>query len=263
MTEKYRKAVFIVAYSKSNNKIEYLLLKRKLHWKGWEFPKGGAEEKEKPLDAVKREVKEETGLKILNIKNFKLNGKYDYDKKYLDRKDFIGQTYSLYSAEVKKSNVLLDKQEHSDFKWLEFNKALGLLTWQNQKECLKLVDDWLNKRKKKFREIITSSGKIIYAGKNSKNNEELIKQVKKEEEVFHTKKSGSPFVNIKGKATKQDIKQAAIFCAKHSQDYRDNKSDVLVHWFKGKDIYKTNSMDVGTFGIKKFKLIKIKKQEIK
>ena len=67
MTDKYRKAVFIVAYSKINNKIEYLLLKRKLHWKGWEFPKGGAEEKENNLDAVKRELKEETGLKILNI----------------------------------------------------------------------------------------------------------------------------------------------------------------------------------------------------
>ena len=263
MTEKYRKAVFAVCYSKEYKKIKYLLLKRKLHWKGWEFPKGGVEEKEKPLDAVKREVQEETGLKILNIKNFKVTGKYLYNKKFSDRKDFFGQTYSLYSAEVKKEKVTLDKKEHSDYKWLDFNKALELLTWQNQKECLKLVDDWLNKRKKIFREMITSSGKIVYAGKNSKNNEELIAQVGKEEEVFHTKKSGSPFVNIKGKANKKDIKESAIFCAKHSQDYRDNKSDVLVHWFKGKDIYKNKSMDVGTFGIKKFKLIKIKKQEIK
>ena len=34
----------------------YLLLKRKLHWVGWEFPKGGVEEKENPFEAVKTNI---------------------------------------------------------------------------------------------------------------------------------------------------------------------------------------------------------------
>ena len=69
--KKYRKGIFVVVYSKTKNKIEYLILKRKLHWKGWEFPKGGKRIYETLQMAVKREVKEETGLKPLKIKSFK------------------------------------------------------------------------------------------------------------------------------------------------------------------------------------------------
>ncbi|MBI2057283.1 DUF814 domain-containing protein [Candidatus Pacearchaeota archaeon] len=104
-----------------------------------------------------------------------------------------------------------------------------------------------------FRKFETSSGKLVLAGKNAGNNEELIAQVQPEEDVFHTAKSGSPFVNIKllknEIALQKDIKESAIFCAAKSQDWRDNKSDVEVHWFKGKDIYKTKEMKLGTFEV--------------
>ncbi len=136
----YRKAVFIVIYIKENNKILYLLLRRKLHWKGWEFPKGGLKNKESILKAVKREIKEETGQLSYNIKKYKISGKYKYDKLYPDRKGIIGQTYSLYSAKIKSKKIKLDKIEHFSYKWLVFNKAYKLLTWNNQKKCLKVVD---------------------------------------------------------------------------------------------------------------------------
>ncbi len=114
----------------------------------------------------------------------------------------------------------------------------------------------------KFRQTKTSSEKVILAGRNAKNNEELIAQVEKNEVVLHTAAPGSPFVNIKGKAKRKDIKEAAIFCAVHSQEWRDNKTDILVHKFKGKDIYKKSNMKIGTFGIRKFKIIKVKKKWI-
>ena len=115
----------------------------------------------------------------------------------------------------------------------------------------------------RFREHITRNGTEVLAGRNAKNNEELINQIEKEEEVFHTTSAGSPFVNIKEKAKKGDIKEAAIFCARFSREWKKNKKDVEVHRFKGKDIYKEKGMKLGTFGIKKFKTIKIKKEEIK
>jgi len=114
----------------------------------------------------------------------------------------------------------------------------------------------------KFREFATKKGTLILGGKSANNNEELILQVGKNEEVFHTAIPGSPFVNIKGKPKIGDIGQAAIFCARYSQDWRDNKKDVIVHRFKGKDIYKEKGMKPGTFGIKKFKKIKVKKKWI-
>ena len=143
---KYRRAVFVVTYTKVKGKIYYLLLKRKLHWKGWEFPKGGQKFLETKKQAVKREIKEETGLIPIKIKKFNISGKYKYNKKYPDRKGFIGQTYSLYSAEVKKERVRLDKLEHSDYKWLDFEKAIKKLYWPNQRKCLRVVNKKLEKK---------------------------------------------------------------------------------------------------------------------
>ncbi len=114
----------------------------------------------------------------------------------------------------------------------------------------------------KFREFETKSGKKVLVGKDAKSNDELVKQIEKDEVVLHTAKPGSPFVNIKGKANKKDVKEAAIFCASKSQDWRDNKGDVIVHIFTGKDVYKRKGMKSGTFGVKKFKKVKVKKMDI-
>lgn len=109
---------------------------------------------------------------------------------------------------------------------------------------------------------MTKSNTLIIAGRTAENNEELIRQVGKNEEVFHTSTPGSPFVNIKGKPEKGDIKTAVIFCARYSRDWKKNKRDVEVHRFKGRDIYKRKDMKTGTFGVKKFKRIKVKKKDI-
>ena len=141
--ERYRKAVFVVTYSIIGNKIYYLVLKRKLHWKGWEFPKGGMKNSETKIKAVKRELKEETGLKALKIKKFNIKGKYKYDREYSDRPGIKGQTYNLFAAEVKKGKIKLDKLEHSNYKWLSFKDAIKKLTWKNQKKCLRIINNYL------------------------------------------------------------------------------------------------------------------------
>ena len=138
---KFRKAVFIVTYRK--NPVEYLVLKRKLHWKGWEFPKGGVE-KENLIKAVKRELFEETGLRARKIRRFPIKGKFKYDKKTQEERNFFGQSFTLFSAEVKNKKVVYDKLEHSTYKWLPFNKAIKILTWPNQKRSLKIVNDSIN-----------------------------------------------------------------------------------------------------------------------
>jgi len=142
---KIRRAVFIVTYSKTRKGIKYLLLKRKLHWKGWEFPKGGVGLLEPRRFAVRRELKEETGISPIRINSFDERGIYKYDKEYPDRRGILGQDYKLYSAEVDFSKkVKLDKLEHSEFKWVGFKEALKRLTWSNQKKCLRIVDESLD-----------------------------------------------------------------------------------------------------------------------
>lgn len=115
-----------------------------------------------------------------------------------------------------------------------------------------------------LRKSETSSGKIIIAGKDAESNEQLVKQAEDNEYVLHTKSPGSPFVNIKGKANKEDLKEAAIFCVKYSQAWKKAKvkRDVEVHYFLGSNIFKNKLMAKGTFGVKKFNKIVVKKDEI-
>lgn len=135
----YRPAVFILTYRKEKGKVLYLLLKRKLHWKGWEFPKGGIEKKETPMQAVIRELKEETNLSPLGISSHHFLGNYSYDKRYSDRRGFKGQSWHLFTCEVSGKIVRFDRREHSEYKWLQYKEAQKLLTWPNQKACLTFV----------------------------------------------------------------------------------------------------------------------------
>ena len=140
MKGKYRKGIFIVVYRNINNKIEYLLLKRKLHWMGWEFCKGGCKAGEDMKKCVIREVQEETGCKPISIKKHNKSGKYKYAQKLADREGIIGQTYSLYSAKIKANKAIrVSKEEHSGYKWVNAQKAVKMLKWPNQRACLRLV----------------------------------------------------------------------------------------------------------------------------
>lgn len=137
---KCRRALFFVTYYLEKGKPTYLILKRKLHWKGWEFPKGGIKKKEPIIKTIKREIKEETRQTPIKITNHNLQGKYKYPKRLKDRPNIIGQTYKLYSAQLKDKKIKIDKKEHSAYKWTTYNQALKLLTWPNQRKCLRVFN---------------------------------------------------------------------------------------------------------------------------
>jgi 8-oxo-dGTP pyrophosphatase MutT (NUDIX family) len=147
MKRGFRRAIFAVVYSFEDGNIQYLVLKRKMHWKGWEFPKGGIRLLETKRMAVKREVREETNLKPISIKKFPVKGQYEYLKTFPDRRGFIGQTYHLYAVEVKKDKIKWG-HEHSGYKWLDLRDAVKRVTHSNQKECLKIVHEWILRNRK-------------------------------------------------------------------------------------------------------------------
>ena len=116
-----------------------------------------------------------------------------------------------------------------------------------------------------FRIFETSSGKKAFLGKNAENNDELVSKFNgKTNIIMHTAKPGSPFcVFEKIKVSKKDIQEAAIACSSRSQDWRDNKSDVAIHIFTGKDVYKEKGIKAGTWCLRgKPKKIIVKKKEI-
>jgi predicted ribosome quality control (RQC) complex YloA/Tae2 family protein len=114
-----------------------------------------------------------------------------------------------------------------------------------------------------YREYETSKGTKVIAGKTAEQNEKLVRKfIRKSNIIMHTAKPGSPFSVLLGKIKKGDLKEVAIFTARYSRDWKKNKGNVEVHVFRGKDIFKGKGMKIGTFGIKKFKKIKVKKEDI-
>ncbi len=116
-----------------------------------------------------------------------------------------------------------------------------------------------------LRQYLLSTGKKVFLGKSAETNEELVKQAENSELLLHTSMPGSPFANIKAEVnetTKSEIYEAAVMCAKHSQDWRDNKKDIKIHYFLKSDTYKEKRMSLGTFGVKNFKEISVKKNDI-
>lgn len=101
----------------------------------------------------------------------------------------------------------------------------------------------------KYRWFYTSGNKLVLAGKNADQNEQIIKEAKTESIILHTKDPGSPFCVIGGNAHEKDVKEAAAFCACFSQGWKKRKKEMEVHIFKGEQMMKEKDMKAGTFGV--------------
>jgi len=108
----------------------------------WDFPKGHIEKGEKEIETVRREVKEETGLKDIKfIEEFKEWIKYFFRFKEKNILKFV----TFYLAETKTKKITISG-EHSGYEWLAYKKALEKLTFKNAKKILKKANDFLSKK---------------------------------------------------------------------------------------------------------------------
>ena len=118
-----------------------------------------------------------------------------------------------------------------------------------------------------FRETILPSGTKILLGKDAESNDNLMKKFRGQKNIIlHTSSPGSPFCVIVENLnpSKEEIKISGTYCARYSQDWRDNKKDIKVNVFTGKDIRKSFWAKKGTWKVKmgKSKTIKIKKLDV-
>ena len=116
-----------------------------------------------------------------------------------------------------------------------------------------------------FRKIVLKSGANLILGKDEESNDYLMNDFKgKPNIILHTAAPGSPFGVIENnlKPLKSEIYESGMFVAKYSRDWRDNKKNVKVSIFTGKDISKDKGMKPGLWKVKKSKTIQIKKRDI-
>lgn len=119
--------------------------------------------------------------------------------------------------------------------------------------------------------MYTSSGKLVFGGKNAEQNEEVVQWLIQETEknkgdkdylVMHTHAPGSPFaVLFSQNHDEKDIMECAVFCACFSRAWRERKKNAGVDVFYSSQIFKDSRMKEGTFGV--FKKVRSIKAELR
>ncbi len=134
-----RSAGAVLFYGNASSR-EYLIL----HYPSghWDFPKGNIEPDETIMQTVRREVKEETGIGDIEVRD-------GYEKRieYYYRRDgqMVHKVVVFLLAESTSRDVKISF-EHEGFTWLHYSDAVMKLTFRNAKSILKDAEDFLNIR---------------------------------------------------------------------------------------------------------------------
>ena len=117
----------LVFYLK-NNKEQVLLIKHS-NSGHWSFPKGHVEAGETLEETAKREVLEETGLRIDIIPGFISKSQYSIQNR-------IQKTVQIYVASTKDTQTRIQVEEIEDYVWLTYENAIKNLKFENDKTIL-------------------------------------------------------------------------------------------------------------------------------
>lgn len=100
---------------------EFLLLRNRRGF--WGFPQGHKEKGESEIQTLIREVREETGIKALDIHSYigKINYSYFKGDGMKSEKEVTFYFATTLTREVKIS------EEHADFRWVTLAEALSML----------------------------------------------------------------------------------------------------------------------------------------
>lgn len=141
-------------YKKSG---EYLFLLVQQNAGHWAFPKGHAERGESDIEAARRELWEETGIKEVEVVPqiffteryvFSFLGKFLPFPKFRFTRFMKGgirvfKSVVYFIGFVKNNTVQISQEEIRDYKWLNYEKALRLLTFPAGRRVLNEVHKYI------------------------------------------------------------------------------------------------------------------------
>ncbi|MGI0080049.1 MAG: bis(5'-nucleosyl)-tetraphosphatase [Nitrososphaerales archaeon] len=108
----------------------------------WDFPKGAVERGETEQEAARREILEETGIKVDKfISNFRKKIEYHYRRSDgLSHKQVV-----FFLARAERDDVKISF-EHSGFEWLTYEQSARRLTFENARNVLREANEFLSKQ---------------------------------------------------------------------------------------------------------------------
>ncbi|MBD3792813.1 MAG: RNA pyrophosphohydrolase [Campylobacterales bacterium] len=146
--KRYRPNVAAVILSSDYpNKCEFFLGKRSDIKNAWQFPQGGIDEGETPVEALLRELQEEIGCnRVEVIAEYPHWIKYDFPNGASARKmyPYDGQTQKYFLVKLKEDATIdLDcchEPEFEDYKYVEYEQLLKKAAYFKRKVYRKVIE---------------------------------------------------------------------------------------------------------------------------
>lgn len=131
--------VLVILYKKEKDEILYGIGLRSTR-NIWQFVAGGGEDKETPIEAAVRELREETSINIKKEDLIALDSKatipvVNVTGTYTWGKDVFVVPEYAFAVNATNFQIKLSN-EHTEFKWLEYDKAMEILTYDSNKTVL-------------------------------------------------------------------------------------------------------------------------------
>jgi ADP-ribose pyrophosphatase YjhB (NUDIX family) len=134
-----RNEVQAVLFDKSHEHMVLLVQKRDMRVRHlhWRLLKGGINRGEAKVDALRREIFEETGMKEIKI----LQQIHEYEFVF---KETLHRVSSFLVEADSRQPIRLQESELSDYLWTDPENARTLLYWANEREALKKLSLFSN-----------------------------------------------------------------------------------------------------------------------
>lgn len=131
----YERSCGAIVYRMIGGEKRFLLIKNKRS-AHWGFPKGHIEDGETDEDTARREVLEETGLRIRILPGFKSRSEYSIQGR-------IEKAVLLFLATTDDTQTKIQPEEISDYIWLNYAGARKTLNYENDKAILEKAQKFI------------------------------------------------------------------------------------------------------------------------
>jgi len=133
----YERSCGAVVFRKTGNDLRFLLIKNRRS-ANWGFPKGHVENYESAEQTARREVLEETGLRIRLLPGFSCHAEYTIQGN-------VEKSVTIFLGETTDRRTVIQESEIEDYMWLNYNKALQTLKFENDRNTLRRAHAYLKR----------------------------------------------------------------------------------------------------------------------
>jgi len=133
----YERSCGAVVFNRTADGLRFLLIKNRRS-ANWGFPKGHVENYETAEQTARREIREETGLRVRLLPGFSCQSEYVIS-------GVIEKSVTIFLAEANDRRITVQESEIEDYLWVEYQKAMQMLKFENDRNTMRRANGYLKK----------------------------------------------------------------------------------------------------------------------